>query len=98
MKLDNVTITHLNEVKANSLIVLNEMYVNEEEKICSNKKVIDIYDLIKHTNEIVEQNKKLSNIIVNISNKLNDIKNLNVSEILERLDKIENIISDNILE
>jgi hypothetical protein len=98
MKLENVVLTPIEELKENSVIVVNELYVDDNEKICSNKKVIDLYALISNTNLIIEQNKKLSDIILKISKQLTDVKQLNISEIFDRLDKIESTISENLLE
>lgn len=98
MKLENVVLTPIEELKENSVIVVNELYVDDNEKICSNKKVIDLHALISNTNLIIEQNKKLSDIILKISKQLTDVKQLNISEIFDRLDKIESTISENLLE
>lgn len=98
MKLENVVLTPIEELKENSVIVVNELYVDDNEKICSNKKVVDLYALISNTNLIIEQNKKLSDIILKISKQLTDVKQLNISEIFDRLDKIESTISENLLE
>ena len=98
MKLENVVLTPIEELKENSVIVVNELYVDDNEKICSNEKVIDLHALISNTNLIIEQNKKLSDIILKISKQLTDVKQLNISEIFDRLDKIESTISENLLE
>lgn len=98
MKLNNVQVTPLEELKANSLIMVNEVYVNENEEICSNKKVIDVYDIIKCINDLASQNKKLTDIVVKLSQHINkSVESNDINNINNRLCNIEQILEDNLL-
>jgi hypothetical protein len=94
MKLNNVQITPLDNLQTNSLIVVNELYVNENEEVCSRKKVIDVYELVESINELVAQNKKLTDIVLKLSQHVRSGSDVNI---IEKIAKIEQILDENLL-